>query len=171
MQHPEILPAARLVNVLAFVYEVEPGDTLYRLSGRLGVPLGAIVRANAGRPGFSADVLYPGYRLVVPLPSSTNIAVFQPLPGTPITAGRPLAGIARAFEAAALYRIVDAEGRTVTGETPFMTAAGAPMFGHFEVPIRIEGRPASPVGTLMVYTRSARDGSIQDLVEVAVRFG
>jgi LysM repeat protein len=171
MQHPEILPVARLVNVLSFVYEVEPGDSLFRIAGRLGVPMSTIARANQGRPGFSPDVLYPGFRLVVPLPSSTNIAVFQPLPSTPITAGQPLTGIARAFEAAVLYRIVDAAGQTVTGEQPFMTDAGAPMFGSFEVPIKIERKPAAASGTLMVYTRSARDGSIQDLVEVAVTFG
>ena len=171
MQLPEILPVARLVNVLSFVYEVEPGDSLFRIAGRLGVPMSTIARANQGRPGFSPEVLYPGFRLVVPLPSSTNIAVFQPLPGTPITAGQPLIGIARAFEAAALYRIVDAAGQTVTDEQPFMTDAGAPMFGNFEVPIKIERKPANATGTLMVYTRSARDGSIQDLVEVAVTFG
>jgi LysM repeat protein len=170
MERPDILQVARLLYIPAFIYEVEPGDSLYRIARRYGTPMSDIVRANQGRPFFSPDLLLPGYRLVIPRPSSTNIVVFEPLPGSRVVAGTVLRGAARAFEATVLYQIVDAEGNVVTRETHFTTAAGAPVFGSFNVPLRLESAPATSTGTLMVYTRSARDGSIQDLVEVAVVF-
>jgi len=170
MEQPDILQVARLVYIPAFVYEVEQGDSLFRIAQRFGVPMSELARANAGRPGFSPDVLYPGFRLVVPLPSSTNIVVFAPLPGGRVTAGERLIGAARAFEATVHYRICDASGRTVTRERVFMTSAGAPEFGEFQVPLELDVAPATPAGVIQVFTRSARDGSVQDLVGVNVTF-
>jgi len=169
IETPDILQVARLLYVPAFVYAVEPGDSLYRISRRLGVPLGEIVRANRDRYGVG-DVIYPGYRLVEPLPSSTNIVVTSPLPGIRVGPGLALSGRARAFEAAMLYQIRDAAGRIVTREKPFMTDAGAPAFGAFSVPLAFDAAPSVQTGTILVYTRSPRDGSIQDLVEVHVMF-
>ena len=170
MEHPEILRVAQLVYIPAFVYEAEPGDSLFRISRRFGIPMSVITKANQNRPGFSPELIYPGFRLVVPLPSSTNIAVFTPLPGSRIFPGQVLSGVGRAFEAAMLYQIRDAADQTVTRERPFMTSAGAPSFGSFSVPIQFDQAPSTSSGTLLVYTRSAKDGSIQDLVEVAVTF-
>lgn len=167
---PNDLRVAQLLYMPAFVYEVEPGDTLYRLSRRFGLPLSALVRANRNRPGLSPDLLYPGFRLVVPLPTSTNIAVFAPPPGTVVAPGQRLSGVARAFEATILYQIRDASGRTVTQERPIMTSEGAPAFGEYDVAMVFDQPPMAPTGTLMVYTRSAMDGSVQDLVEVPVTF-
>lgn len=169
IEQPDILQVARLLTVPAFIYAVEQGDSLYRISRRLGVPLSEIVRANQGRFGVG-DVIYPGYLLIVPLPSSTNILVTSPLPGTHVGPGRTLSGRARAFEAALLYQIRDAAGRVVTREKPFMTDAGAPSFGAFSVPLVFDVAPSVQTGTILVYTRSPRDGSIQDLVEVSVMF-
>ncbi len=170
IERPDILQVARLLYIPAIVYAVEPGDSLFRISRRLGVPMSELARANRNRPGFSPDVIYPGYLLVVPLPSSTNIVVFHPLPGTRVSAGTTLSGVARAFEASVLYQIRDAAGRTVTRERPFTTEAGGPAFGSFQVPIQFDAQPSTSTGTIMVYTRSVRDGSIQDLVEVTVMF-
>lgn len=170
MERPNILPVARLVWVPAFVYEVEQDDSLFRISRRFGVPMSELTRANRGRPGFSPDVIYPGFRLVIPLPSSTNTVVFQPLPGSKIASGSPLSGAARAFEAVVHRQIRDASGRVVTADKAVTAAEGAPAFGRFETTISLDRSPATPTGTLMVYTRSARNGSIQDLVEVPVSF-
>jgi len=167
---PNEIRVAQLLYIPAFVYEVEPGDSLYRLSRRFGVPLSAIIRANRNRPGLSPDLVYPGFRLIIPLPTSTNIAVFTPLPGTVVAPGVPLSGVARAFEANILYQIRDASGRTVTRERPITTSAGAPAYGEFNVPIVFDQAPMAVSGTLMVYTRSPKDGSIQDLVEIPVTF-
>lgn len=81
----------------------EPGDSLYRISRRFGTTMSELVRANQNRPGLSPDGIYPGFRLVIPLPSSINIVVFQPLPGTRIAFGQHMAGLARAFEARPLH--------------------------------------------------------------------
>jgi LysM repeat protein len=167
---PDILRVAQLLYIPAFVYEAESGDTLWRISRRFGASLGELSRANAGRPGFSPDVLYPGYKLVIPLPSSTNIVVFRPLPGSRVAAGTPLAGSARAFEANVLYRVRDDAGRIVARERAVTAAEGAPAFGAFSAPLVFDAAPGTPAGAIQVYTRSAMDGSIRDLVEVPVLF-
>ena len=170
LEQPDILRVAQLLYIPAFVYEVEAGDSLYRIARRFGSSISELARANASRPGFSPDVLYPGYRLVIPLPSSTNIVVFRPLPGSRIAAGTPLAGSARAFEANVLYRVRDDAGRIVARERAVTAAEGAPAFGAFSAPIAFDAAPGTPAGAIQVYTRSAKDGSIQDLVEVPVLF-
>ncbi|MDR6885198.1 LysM peptidoglycan-binding domain-containing protein [Bacillus sp. 3255] len=170
IQHPDILRVAQLLYIAAFVYEVEQGDSLYEISRRFGTPMSELIRANRNRQGLSPDVIYPGFRLVIPLPSSTNIVVSEPLPGTRIAPGQHLMGSARAFEATINYQIRDATGRYITAERTATTAEGAPAFGVFDVPLQFDQSPTTNNGTLMVYTRSARDGSIQDLVEVPVTF-
>lgn len=170
MQHPDILRVAQLIYIPAFVHEVEQGDSLYAISRRYGVTLNEIIRANQGRLALSADLIYPQFKLVIPLPSSTNIAVFSPLPGSVIADGSVLSGVARAFEATVLYQIKDEQERTVTNERFFTASAGGPAFGQFQASIEIDQTPQTANGTLLVYTRSAKDGSIQDLVEVPVKF-
>lgn len=170
IQQPNLLRVAQLLYIAAFVYEIEQGDSLYRVSQRFGTSMSELIRANRNRPGLSPDVIYPGFRLVFPLPSSTNIVVFQPLPGTEIAPGRHLTGSARAFEATINYQIRDAMGRIITQERAATTTQGAPAFGLFDAQLQFDQTPATQNGILMVYTRSARDGSIQDLVEVPVTF-
>lgn len=170
IQQPDLLRIAQLLYIAAFVYEVEQGDSLYRISRRFGTPMSELIRANRNRPGLSPDVIYPGFRLVVPLPSSTNIVVFQPLPGTRIAPGQHLTGSARAFEATIHYQIRDATGRIITQERTVTATQGAPAFGQFDAQVQFDQTPAVQNGIVMVYTRSALDGSIQDLVEVPVTF-
>lgn len=170
IQQPNQLRVAQLLYMAGFVYEVEPGDTLYRIARRFGVNLGELFRWNESRPGLSPDLVYPGFKLALPLPASTNIVVTDPLPGTRIAHGQRLAGAARAFEAAILYQIVDGAGRVVARERPAMTSAGAPAFGQFELTMQLDRPPAVSEGVIMVYTRSAKDGSVQDMVEVPVTF-
>ncbi|WP_134684748.1 LysM peptidoglycan-binding domain-containing protein [Brevibacillus migulae] len=170
LQQPDNLRVGQMLYIAAFVYEVEQGDSLYQISRRFGTTLSELIRANRNRPGVSPDVLYPGFRLVVPLPSSTNIVVSQPIPGTRIAPGQHLAGNARAFEATINYQIRDAMGRIVTQERAATTSQGAPAYGIFDVQLPFDQTPTTQTGILIVYTRSARDGSIQDLVEVPVVF-
>lgn len=170
LTQPDWLRVAQLLYVGAFVYEVEPGDTLFGISRRFGIPMQLLVRANLGRPGLSPDVIYPGFRLVVPLPSSTHIIAFAPLPGSRIAPGDRLIGIARAFEATVLYQIRDAEGGFVTNERFFTASEGGPAFGSFDTAIAFDRSPGTSSGFLLVYTRSAEDGSVRDLVEIPVSF-
>ncbi|WP_010278462.1 LysM peptidoglycan-binding domain-containing protein [Paenibacillus senegalensis] len=170
LEQPDVLQAGRLLYVPAFVYEVEQGDSLYRISRKFGISLDELLNANKERPGLSLDVVYPGFRLAVPLPSSTNILVTEPLPGSAIAPGDRVKGRARAFEATVLYQLRDASGRVVGAERFVTASEGGPAFGFFDAPLYYDQAPSEPTGTLMVYTRSANDGSIQDLVEISVTF-
>jgi len=170
LQQPEMILAGQQLYLPGFVYEVEPGDTLSIIARRYGTSLGQLVRWNQNRPGLSPDIIYPGFRLVVPLPFSTNIVAFDPLPASLVAPGQRLAGAARAFEAVVLYSIVEDTGRVVTPEQPVMTNAGAPAYGMFEVALRFDQTPVYPTGRILVYTRSANDGSVQDAIEIPISF-
>lgn len=156
--------------VPALIYDVEAGETLYGISRSLGIPMNEIIQSNRNRPGFSPDLLFIGYRLIVPLPSSSNIVAFRPVPGAVVTPGLALEGIARAFEATILYQIVDDNGTVVTRERPITTSAGAPSFGSFSTAIVFDRQPSASAGELWVYARSAADGRIIDLVQIKIRF-
>jgi len=69
--NPNDLKVAQLLYIPAIVYEIEPGDTLYRIAARFGITLDQLLRANSHRPGLSPDVIYAGFRLVVPQPNKT----------------------------------------------------------------------------------------------------
>ncbi|ULL17088.1 LysM peptidoglycan-binding domain-containing protein [Paenibacillus sp. H1-7] len=170
IQQQDIIRVAQLLNVASFVYEVVQGDTLYRISRRFGVSMNELLQANRNRTGLSPDVIYHGFHLVIPLPSSANIVVYQPYPGTRVASGQHLTGSARAFEATINYQIRDAMERIVTHERAATASQGAPAFGLFDVQLTFDQSPSTQTGILMVYTRSAKDGSIQDLVEVPIIF-
>lgn len=167
---PNLIMVNRPLAVPAFIYEVEQGDTLFAIARRFGLPVKTLIEANRGRPGLSPDVVYPNYRLIIPLPSSDNIVLFRPLPGTLVQAGQSLEGYARAFEGTANYRIIDSEGNIVTKERAFQLLEGAPAFSYFSRVVQFDQTPAASTGEIWVYTRSARDGSIQDLVQAKVFF-
>ncbi|MRG85988.1 LysM peptidoglycan-binding domain-containing protein [Salinibacillus xinjiangensis] len=168
--NPDLINPNQVLHVTAFIYLVEQGDTLNQIAQRFGLPLSTIIEANRQRPGFSPDVILPGYQLIIPIPTSNNIVVFNPLPGTMIEEEQNLEGFARAFEGVILYRLVDQNGQIVTAEAPIQTSAGAPQYGAFSTSIAFEQQPTSQTGELWVYTRSPRDGSIQDLVRLFVKF-
>lgn len=166
--NPNLIYPNQLLSVPALIYSVEQGDTLYKISQRFGISIQSLLEANRHRPGFSPDVIYPIYQIIIPIPTSKNIVVIQPLPGTKIREGQILQGFARAFEGAILYRIIDQNGQMVTQEAPIQTTAGGPAYGSFSTFITFDKQPTTGSGELWVYTRSPRDGSIQDLVTIRV---
>jgi LysM repeat protein len=168
--NPNLIYQNQVLQVPALIYLVEQGDTLNKIAQRFGISLSTLLKVNRQRPGISPDVVYPGYQLIIPLPTSTNIVVFNPLPGTIIREGQNLRGFARAFEGTILYRIIDQNGRIVTKESPIQTTAGAPAYGSFSTSITFDQQPTTPSGELWVYTRSPRDGSVQDFVSLPVLF-
>jgi LysM repeat protein len=170
IMNPNQIYQNQVLQVPALIYLVEQGDSLNKIAKRFGISLSALLEANRHRPGISPDVIYPGYQLIVPLPTSSNIVVLQPLPGTRIQDGQSLEGFARAFEGTILYRIVDLNNQIVSGEKPIQTTAGAPAYGSFSTSITLDQQPTTQSGELWVYTRSPRDGSMQDLVQLPVLF-
>ncbi|HEY0826722.1 MAG TPA: LysM peptidoglycan-binding domain-containing protein [Bacilli bacterium] len=167
---PNLIYINQMITAPAFIYEVAQGDTLFRIGQFFGVTLGALLQANQRRPGLSPDVIYPGYRLIIPLPSTRNVVIFNPLPGTRIEPGQSLEGYARVFEATAQYQIRDNNGQIVTKERTITTSEGAPAYGRFSAVIQFDAEPTTSEGQLWVYSYSAKDGSIQDLTAVKVMF-
>lgn len=171
IQNPDYLFPNQQIQIPAVVYEVDVGDSLAAISERTGIAIEAIIQANERRLTFSPDVLYAGMRLILPLPLSKNIVVTQPFPGNVIRDHFILAGYARAFEANVLYQVVDDNGVVVTNETFTTAEYGAPAYSRFRDSISFDRTPTTPSGVVQVYTRSAMDGSVQDLVQVRVLFG
>jgi len=170
LTNPSLIYPGQPLEVPAVIYEVNEGDTLFKISRKLGVSLPAIIQANEGRVGFSPDTLFVGYRLILPLPTSNNIVIINPRPGSRIEPGQALEGIARAFEATILYQIRDDNDVIVTRERPITTSAGAPAYGTFSTTIQFDRQPTAAGGEIWVYARSARDGRIIDLVQLKVQF-
>ncbi|GGF18713.1 hypothetical protein GCM10010954_16900 [Halobacillus andaensis] len=170
IQHPDFIYIGQVIRIPVFIYEVEQGDTLNAISQRFGLSLSAVLQANQNRPGLSPDVIFPGYQLIIPYPSSRNMLVLRPFPGSKVRDGQTLSGYARAFEGSILYQMKDSSGQTIIRETAVQTSAGAPSYGSFSESMNFERTPTASSGELWVYTRSAKDGSIQDLVKVSVRF-
>lgn len=164
-----IFPGQQLL-VPAFIYNVEPGDTIFQIEQRFGIPRSTIIRANLDRPGFSPDTIWPGFSLIIPLPTSENIAVITPLPGTVISSGQRVAGWARAFEGTVLHQVQDRNGVVVSRERSVMSSQGAPAYGWFDSSLPFDRQPTSNIGQVWVYTRSTRTGEIQDLVQLKVYF-
>lgn len=156
--------------VPAFVYEVQSGDTLSGISRHFQIPVGHILNANEGRPGFSLDLIYAGYRLLLPLPSSRNIVVIRPYPGDLFQSGDRIEGFARAFEANVLFQLRDDNDVVVSNEKFTTATEGGPAYGYFAANVPFDRAPTSQGGHLWVYARSAKDGSIIDLVQVRVYF-
>jgi LysM repeat protein len=170
IENPNFIYPNQPLNVPAFIYEVQTGDTLYTISRKFGISFLSLSRANHGRPGFQEDVIWPGFHLILPMPTSRNIVVWTPLPGTRVGTGQRIEGQARAFEANVLHQLRDANWVIVSNERFTTADIGAPAYGNFISTLPFDRSPSSNTGELWVYTRSAKDGSIQDLVKTTVYF-
>ncbi|MCA1053976.1 LysM peptidoglycan-binding domain-containing protein [Rossellomorea aquimaris] len=168
--NPDLILVDQQLLVPAFSYKIVTGDSLYSISRRFGVSVSDIEDANTGRPGFQRDVIWPDFHLIVPIPTSRNIFVTKPLPGNVINSGQSVQGFARVFEAVVNYQLRDQNGVIVTSERYAMTDEGAPAYGFFNAPLSFNRPPTTASGELWVYSRSAKDGSIQDLVKIKVYF-
>ncbi|SER40838.1 LysM peptidoglycan-binding domain-containing protein [Salipaludibacillus aurantiacus] len=170
IQNPDFVFPNQQIRVPVFIYDVEAGDSLFSISQKTGVPTGQILNANMFRPAISPDLIFEGIKLIIPILVSQNIFVTEPLPGSTIQNNSRIEGYARAFEANVLYRVVDTNNMEVASES-FTTADFAgPNFGKFRDTITFNNPPSAQEGELQVYTRSAEDGSIQDLVQIKVNF-
>lgn len=164
-----IIPDQQL-QVPVFIYEIKSGDTLSSISRRFGISLSSITKANQGRPGYQEDLIWSKFYLILPLPTSRNIAVWLPLPGAKVVSGQRVQGQARAFEAVLHHELRDANGVIVSKERFTTADAGAPEYGNFKSTLPFDKLPTASTGELRVFTRSAKDGSIQDLVKIKVIF-
>ncbi|RBW68584.1 LysM peptidoglycan-binding domain-containing protein [Bacillus taeanensis] len=170
LENPDLIFPDQQLIVPAFIYEIQSGDTLSAISRRFGVSLSKIQKANQDRPGFKLDLIWPEFYLLIPLPTSVNIVVWDPLPGMKVRNGQRIEGNARAFEANVLHQIRDDNGVIVSNERFTTADAGAPEYGNFTNTLPFDRTPTTNNGELWVYTRSPKDGSIQDLVRIKIYF-
>lgn len=170
LENPNLIFPDQHLRVPAFIYEIQSGDTLSAISRRFSIPLSKITKANQGRPGYQEDLIWPEFYLILPLPTSRNIVVWTPLPGTRVANGQRIEGQARAFEANLEHQLRDANGTIISNERFTTADEGAPEYGNFSSTLPFDRTPTSSTGELWAYTRSANDGSIQDLVKIKVYF-
>ncbi|MHB0916082.1 MAG: Gmad2 immunoglobulin-like domain-containing protein [Thermoleophilia bacterium] len=105
-----------------------------------------------------------------PVVQSENIKVYAPAQGAQVTSPLVISGEARVFEGTVNFRILDDTGSVIA--EGFTTAASEEMgeFGPYAISADFTP-PATAFGKLEVFNYSARDGSVENLVTVIVRFG
>ena len=96
-----------------------------------------------------------------------TITVVDPASGETITGGVTVSGEATVFEATVSYRLVTAGGKVIAEGTTTATA-GAPQKGTFKAEVRFEQPLYGEAGFIEVFERSAKDGTISDIVRVPV---
>lgn len=94
------------------------------------------------------------------------IVVTSPKSGDTVTSPVKISGRASVFEGTLNLRIKDATG-AVLAEDFTTCSLGAPEWGDFEATLNYSVS-SSQSGTIEVYTISAKDGSIDDIVSISV---
>ena len=94
-----------------------------------------------------------------------GILVKEPLANTKVRSPLTISGEASVFEAALIWQVTDTAGRVLA--SGFTTAtAGAPAKGTFSVTATYADPQADAIGFAEVFTRSPRDGTIDEIVRV-----
>jgi len=97
-----------------------------------------------------------------------GILVEDPLPFQDVTSPIRATGTANTFEATFNYELTDTDGKIV--DENFVTAtSGTGTRGTFDFTTKTFTVPFDGVGTLVVFERSAEDGSRTKLVEIPLR--
>jgi len=94
-----------------------------------------------------------------------GILVKEPLANTHVRSPLIISGEASVFEAALVWQVTDTAGRVLASD--FTTAtAGAPGKGTFSITATYKDPPSDIIGFVEVFTRSPRDGTIDEIVRV-----
>ncbi|MBI2324732.1 MAG: Gmad2 immunoglobulin-like domain-containing protein [Chloroflexi bacterium] len=96
-----------------------------------------------------------------------SILVKEPASGEQLNAAVVVSGEASVFEANVQYRVVTASGK-VLAEGHTTATVGAPQKGTYRVEVSFEAPYYGEAGFVEVFERSAKDGSISDIVRVPV---
>ena len=100
---------------------------------------------------------------------SGNIKVTQPQPDSLVASPLLVKGQARVFESAFQIILKDSDGKEVVKKTVTAPAPDAGQFGDFGELLLFDP-PKTDKGTLEVFDNSAKDGAVQDLVSIPVKF-
>ena len=89
----------------------------------------------------------------------------EPLANTHVRSPLTISGEASVFEAALIWQVTDTAGRVLA--SGFTTAtAGAPAKGSFAITASYQDPSSDIIGFAEVYTRSPKDGTIDEIVRV-----
>ena len=100
---------------------------------------------------------------------SGGIKVFEPAPEASVSASFALKGVSNVFEGTVLYELQDSEGQEL--DSGFTTGAMGD-WGYFEAAVNVPDEvEAGEELLLLLYTTSAKDGSIEDLIEIPLEKG
>lgn len=95
---------------------------------------------------------------------SEGIKVFEPAPETAVPATFTVKGVANVFEGTVLYRLLDEAGQELDSG---FTSGAMGDWGYFDPAVHIPEQVETGEKLLLeLYTKSAKDGSIQDLIEI-----
>ncbi len=100
---------------------------------------------------------------------SDGIKVFAPAPEASVAASFALEGVSNVFEGTVLYELQDSEGQEL--DSGFTTGAMGD-WGYFEAAVNVPEDVVAGEGLLLLlYTTSAKDGSIENLIEIPLEKG
>ena len=94
-----------------------------------------------------------------------GILVKVPLANTKVRSPLTISGDASVFEAALIWQVTDTAGRMLASGITTATA-GAPEKGTFSITATYADPPSDIIGFAEVFTRSPRDGTIDEIVRV-----
>jgi hypothetical protein len=94
-----------------------------------------------------------------------GILVKEPLANSKVRSPLTIAGEASVFEAALVWQVTDTAGRVLASGITTATA-GAPQKGTFSITATYQDPASDIIGFAEVYTRSAKDGTIDEIVRV-----
>lgn len=107
---------------------------------------------------------------VVDPASSDNIIVTAPLRGDAVQSPITVAGKARVFESALSIRLKDASGKVLVTQAVTTKAGEVGQFSDFQSSLPYLKPVAGAQGTVEVFTKSAQNGSEEDLIQIPVVF-
>jgi hypothetical protein len=94
-----------------------------------------------------------------------GILVKEPLANTKVRSPLTISGEASVFEAALVWQVTDTAGRVLASGITTATA-GAPEKGTFSITATFQDPASDIIGFAEVFTRSPRDGEIDEIVRV-----
>ena len=94
-----------------------------------------------------------------------GILVKEPLANTHVRSPLTISGEASVFEAALVWQVTDTAGRVLASGIATATT-GAPGKGTFSITATYQDPPSDIIGFAEVYTRSPKDGTIDEIVRV-----
>jgi len=94
-----------------------------------------------------------------------GILVKEPLANTHVRSPLTISGEASVFEAALVWQVTDTAGRVLASGITTATA-GAPGKGTYSITATYQDPPSDIIGFAEVYTRSQKDGTIDEIVRV-----